>query len=234
MAKLSIGQLAERSGVSRSTLRYYEEQGLLQPTARSNAGYRLYDQEAERTLLFIQRAQRLGFSLNDIQLLLTGLERGALLDETIASVAEQRYLQIERQLTELLVQRHEMGVFLLDLKARAQTEDAAPEDLYQRLIQRVCGHEHSQEQAHATLAWLLDRTGCHLARFGKDQLIRALEGKHIHVWRDGSGYRVLIPGHDPALVEALTEIAALEADCHAHQAPRLDRSDEGMVFSAEG
>ncbi|WP_428099003.1 MerR family transcriptional regulator [Candidatus Rariloculus sp.] len=234
MATLTIGQLANLTRVSTSTLRYYEEQGLLKPSGRTDAGYRIYGPEAERTLMFIQRAQRLGFSLSDIRLLLRGLESGDLLDETVTAVAEERYFAIERQLTELLVQRHEMGVFLLDLKARAQSGRGDSEDLYERLIQRVCGHDHGDSQAQATLAWLLERTGCSLARFGRDQLVRALEGKHIHVWRDGDGYRVLIPGYDPALEEALTEIAALEANCHAHGAPRLESTDEGFLFTAEG
>lgn len=234
MAQLTIGQLAKRAGVSRSTLRYYEEQGLVKPVARSAAGYRLYAPEATQTLLFIQRAQRLGFSLGDIQQLLERLQRGPLLDETAVGLAERRYLQIERQLTELLVQRHEMGVFLRDLKARSGTPSAGPDDVYQRLVRRVCGHEHDPAQAHATLGWLLDRTGCSLASVDRDELIRALKGKHIHVWRDGDGYRVLIPGEEPALEHALGAIAAVEADCHAHAAPRLERSDEGFLFIAEG
>ena len=234
MTKLTIGQLAKLTGVSRSTLRYYEEQGLLEPSGRTAAGYRVYGPEAERTLLFIQRAQRLGFSLSDIRLLLDRLERGDLLDENVTALAEERYVQIERQLTELLVQRHEMGVFLLDLKTRAQAGRGDSQDLYERLVQRVCGHDHGDSQAQATLAWLLDRTGCSLARVGRGQLIRALKGKHIHVWHDGDSYHVLIPGHDPALEEALSEIAALEANCHAHGAPRLESTEEGYLFTAEG
>ncbi len=234
MATLTIGQLAKRAGVSTATLRFYEEQDLLRPSGRTDAGYRIYEPEAERTLLFIQRAQRLGFSLSDIRLLLARLGSGDLLDETVTAVAEKRYFEIERQLTELLVQRHEMGEFLLELRARARSESGDAEVLYERLIQRVCGHDHGDSQAQATLDWLLERTGCSLAHFGRDQLVRALGGKHIHVWRDGDSYRVLIPGHDPVLGDALAEIAALEADCHAHGAPRLERTDEGYQFTAEG
>lgn len=234
MSRLTIGQLAKLAGVSRSMLRYYEEQGLVKPVERTAAGYRLYDADSARTLLFIRRAQRLGFSLGDIQTLLERVERGTLLDETAVALAEERYLAIERQLTELLVQRHEMGALLLDLKARVSGGADGPDDLYERLVQRVCGHADDHSPAQATLDWLLDRTGCSLARFGRAQLVQALEGKHIHVWRDGDGYRVLIPGHDPAVRAALEEIAALEADCHAHAAPRLERTDEGFVFVAEG
>ncbi len=64
---LTIGALAKRARVAPSVLRYYEKEGLLRPGLRSAAGYRLYGPEAERTLLFINRAKRLGFSLDDIR-----------------------------------------------------------------------------------------------------------------------------------------------------------------------
>ena len=62
---ITIGQLARRTGLRTSALRYYEEQGLLQPLARTAAGYRLYDANAEQRVRFIGRAQRLGFSLRN-------------------------------------------------------------------------------------------------------------------------------------------------------------------------
>lgn len=234
MAELTIGELAKLAGVSRSMLRYYEEQGLLKPAARTPAGYRLYERSAAQKLLFIQRAQRLGFSLADIQVLLERLERGALLDETVVQLAERRYLEIERQLTELLVLRHEMGAFLSELSLRAQTGNGDARDLYQQLIRRVCGHEAVRTPARETLAWLLDRTGCRLASIERDELLTALQGRHIHVWRDNDAYKVLVPGHERELEAALAAIARIEADCHAHRAPLLERTDEGFVFVAEG
>lgn len=234
MTRLTIGELAKEAGVSRSMLRYYEEQGLLKPVGRTPAGYRLYSPDAAQTLLFIQRAQRLGFSLGDIQVLLDHLERDARADESVVALAEERYLQIERQLTELLVLRHEMGAFLSDLNVRARTGAGDVDDLYQRLIRRVCGHGPAGSPAREALTWLLDRTGCALASIERDELLTALEGRHIHVWRDDDSYRVLIPGHEPELETALAAIAGVEADCHAHPTPRLERTDEGFMFIADG
>ena len=54
MSMLTIGELARRVGLRTSALRYYEKEGLLEPTERSEAGYRLYAPEAEETL----RAQK--------------------------------------------------------------------------------------------------------------------------------------------------------------------------------
>src|SRR5689334_17498826 len=78
---LTIGELANRTGLRTSALRYYEDQGLLEPAERTAAGYRLYDESAEQTVRFIQRAQRLGFSLTDIGLLLQGMHKRDLTDE---------------------------------------------------------------------------------------------------------------------------------------------------------
>lgn len=78
-----MGQLAERCGVKRSTLRYYERRGLLPPPRRSPSGYRLYPPDAVSTVNFIRRAQGLGFSLGEIAELLAlrssaGLSRAEL------------------------------------------------------------------------------------------------------------------------------------------------------------
>jgi DNA-binding transcriptional MerR regulator len=61
-----IAELAERTGFSPTTLRYYEQIGVLEPPARSPAGYRMYDQAALDRLAFVDRAKRMGFALDDI------------------------------------------------------------------------------------------------------------------------------------------------------------------------
>ena len=70
MPHLTIGKLAERTGVSTDTLRYYEKIDLLKASARSRAGYRLYHYDAVRVVRFIRGAQSLQFSLVDIHGLL--------------------------------------------------------------------------------------------------------------------------------------------------------------------
>ena len=62
---LSIGQVAERSGVAQTALRFYEERGLI--TAERTAGnQRRYPRSVLRRLAFIRTAQRVGLSLEDI------------------------------------------------------------------------------------------------------------------------------------------------------------------------
>ena len=71
MKKLTIGKLAELTGVTSDTLRYYEKMGLIQHTSRSPAGYRLYDFSMVRVIRFIRGAKTLNFSLRDIKRLLS-------------------------------------------------------------------------------------------------------------------------------------------------------------------
>lgn len=62
-----ISELAARSGFTASTLRYYEQVGLLHATQRSAGGYRLYDEPALARLRFIDRAKQLGLPLKEIR-----------------------------------------------------------------------------------------------------------------------------------------------------------------------
>src|ERR1700730_15688831 len=64
---LQIGQVAQKTGLSVDAIRFYEKSGLLPCPARTEGGYRLYQEREVADLEFIQRAQQLGFSLNEIR-----------------------------------------------------------------------------------------------------------------------------------------------------------------------
>lgn len=66
METYTIGQAAGRSGFPASTLRFYEQHGLVEPVGRTDAGYRLYDDRSLARLGFIDRAKQLGCSLEEI------------------------------------------------------------------------------------------------------------------------------------------------------------------------
>jgi MerR family transcriptional regulator, redox-sensitive transcriptional activator SoxR len=66
MVKLSIGDLAARSGVAPSALRFYESEGLIEAT-RSSGGQRRYAREVLRRVAFIRVAQEVGLSLSEIR-----------------------------------------------------------------------------------------------------------------------------------------------------------------------
>lgn len=68
--RLTIGRLASLCGVNADAIRYYERCGLFKPELRSTAGYRLYGADCVRRLNFIRRARDLGFTVDEIGLLL--------------------------------------------------------------------------------------------------------------------------------------------------------------------
>lgn len=72
---MQIGEVAERTGLSLRTIRYYGEVGLVEPSARSRGGFRLYTQEDVETLQLIKRMKPLDFSLEETRELLDALER---------------------------------------------------------------------------------------------------------------------------------------------------------------
>ncbi|HSP54474.1 MAG TPA: MerR family transcriptional regulator [Dehalococcoidia bacterium] len=67
-AYLQIGEVAERTGVTQRTLRFYEEKGLLRPPSRMDGGFRLYSEEDVKRVEMIRRLQDLlGVTLADIK-----------------------------------------------------------------------------------------------------------------------------------------------------------------------
>ena len=64
-ATYTIGRLAKAADVPVSTVRYYEQRGLMEPDERTRSSYRIYSPEALRRLRFIRAAQSSGFTLKD-------------------------------------------------------------------------------------------------------------------------------------------------------------------------
>lgn len=97
-----IGELAKHFGVKADTLRFYEKEGLFSPGLRSPSGYRLYTEEDKRRLHFILRCKRVGFSLKDIEELLSlriGKSEAHCME--VKAVADGKLHQVEEKLAEL-------------------------------------------------------------------------------------------------------------------------------------
>jgi DNA-binding transcriptional MerR regulator len=235
---ITIGELAARVGLRTSALRYYQDQGLLQPLGRTEAGYRVYGPESEMTLRFIQRAQRLGFSLADIRTLLQGWQEGDLSDQAIIATAEQRFLALEQRVTQLLVQQHELELFLQDLRQRAaENEDGSSQTLLSRLIDKVCANPLIQPPGE-TLNMLLDAVECNLSSMEGQQILGRLTRQHVHIWQEEEGYNILVVSDDPKVEDALQALSELEADCQAHahlqEAPEFMHDGEGFLLRVRG
>jgi DNA-binding transcriptional MerR regulator len=98
METLTIADAAARTGFSASTLRYYEQVGLVEPH-RTAAGYRVYDDRSLLRLTFIARAKALGLSLDEIAEL-AGLwdgDRCGPVQERLRAVLDQKIVACDRQ-----------------------------------------------------------------------------------------------------------------------------------------
>ena len=100
-ASLSIGQLAQATGVPAKTIRYYEETGLLQPPSRKKNGYRVYGEKDRHLLRFVKRARDLGFSVEQVGDLLKLWNNRKRKSRDVRQLASEHLLEIERKIAQL-------------------------------------------------------------------------------------------------------------------------------------
>lgn len=98
---LTVGKVAKLAQVSPDTVRYYEKEGLIVPADKSDAGYRLYTQEAVRRLNFIKHAQHCGLSLSEIRELLEIRNRNDSCCLDVRAVAIHKKLHLESKIRAL-------------------------------------------------------------------------------------------------------------------------------------
>ena len=98
-----IAEVAQRSGFTPATLRYYEDIGLLTPASRTDAGYRIYDDTSLDRLQFIARAKQLGCSLDEIAELTTVWDSGrcAPVQERLRATVQAKISDAQHQIAEL-------------------------------------------------------------------------------------------------------------------------------------
>ena len=124
---LTIGDLAERSQVSRDTLRFYERRRLLSAPRRTASGYRLYREDDANRVRFIRRAQTMGLTLEDIQELL----RAQTLETAdqcrrVASRLRARIEAVDEKIAELRAFRAELARGLRDCERAGATPSCCP------------------------------------------------------------------------------------------------------------
>jgi DNA-binding transcriptional MerR regulator len=236
---LTIGQLAEQAGYSKSAIRYYEAEGVITPDKRTASGYRLYKPEALVTLSFIKRAQQLGFSLQDIRQLLA-LQVGEQLESsTLLKLVEERFLEIERHVTNLLIQRHEMALFMQSVYDQVKGRPLLNgEELLSQMVDQVCA-DPFRRPVFQVLDWLLEVTQCHISYDAATALLKKFQGMHFHMWREEDEYTILVVSNDDEVYRALQQLADFEADCNAHRSadsfpPGVTIDEEGYLLKAKG
>lgn len=147
-AYLQIGEVAERTGVTQRTLRFYEEKGLLKPPSRLEGGFRLYSEDDVRRVEQIKRLQTLlGISLADIKDMVEAHEVKHQIKATYRRDAEVS----DRRAKLLRVKEVTTGqVALIDQKLAALRE--MRESLTQQLAQYDVWLQSLEEQARSQAA----------------------------------------------------------------------------------
>jgi MerR family transcriptional regulator, copper efflux regulator len=116
-----IHELAQASGVSAKTIRYYESIGLMPEPPRAENNYRQYPPDALERLRFIVSARSLDFSLTDIAEFLTARDEGTLPCKRVLDSIEGRIADLDRRIAGLLALRDNLS------RVRADGEGLPPD-----------------------------------------------------------------------------------------------------------
>jgi len=151
---MKIGELAKRSGLTQSRIRFYESIGLLKTVERQPNGYRTYPPEAAAVLDLIATAQKAGFSLDEIRTLMpSDLEQwqhGALIEALRRKVAD-----IEALEARLAQSKAQLVALVAEIEARPDDIDCAANA--RRVLTRVLGKETERPTMAAGDARLLGK-----------------------------------------------------------------------------
>ena len=107
-----IGDISQLLGLTVDTLRYYEKIGLLPRVGRNSAGLREYIERDVSRLRFIQRAQKMSFSLAEIAYLLAMRENPQQARDEVRTLTTVKLDEVETRLKDLTLLRNEMRLLL--------------------------------------------------------------------------------------------------------------------------
>ena len=132
-----IGELSDRVGVSAHTIRYYERLRLLEPSKRTESGYRIYGREDEERLCFVQKAKRFGLSLDEIKQLITIRTKGTPPCASLKTMVKQHLDDLDCQIAEMISLRRELASRYEEIeRSLPDASTFATEEIYQG---KICG-----------------------------------------------------------------------------------------------
>ena len=113
---LKIGEVAARSGLTVKTIRFYCDEGLIQPTSRSDGGFRLFNPEALNDLAFIRTLRGLDIPLHDVMKILESRRSGICTCTSLQSTIRSKAGEIEHKITALRAMHVELMELLNHLQ----------------------------------------------------------------------------------------------------------------------
>lgn len=119
---MRIGELAEKARTTTSTLRYYEERGLLPQPERTTTGYRSYGDESVQRLEFIDRARSAGLTLAQTAEILNVRDSGQSPCDHVQGLLDRQLVDIDAQIEKLQALRSN----IVELRAHATATASEP------------------------------------------------------------------------------------------------------------
>ncbi len=110
---LKISELATRTGLTAHTLRFYEKNGLIRASTRSEAGYRYYSEADVRRAEFVKTARNIGFSLDDIsQLLSIRVDKTSHSCQEVTDITRHKLDEVNDKIEELQSMQQTLQILL--------------------------------------------------------------------------------------------------------------------------
>lgn len=129
-----IGPLAKAVGISPDSIRHYERLGLLGPTTRTAAGYRLFSPAAVERLQLVRSAVQAGFALRQLAAFVTERDAGGVPCRKVRATAAEILARMDEQIADLQASRASLRAVLRDWDERlAHTPTNQPAHLLKSL-----------------------------------------------------------------------------------------------------
>ena len=143
-----IRELAKQTGLTTTTIRYYESIGLIPAPQRAENNYRQYTRADADRLRFIMSARSLGFTIEDILAFLTARDDGLLPCQRALDSLDQHLTEIDRRIADLLALRETLLSIRQAAQALPQANDKSEQCVcYLLTVDRQSGHVLIQQEA---------------------------------------------------------------------------------------
>ena len=110
---LKIGELASKTGLTAHTIRFYEKNGLINASRRSEAGYRYYAETDVRQAEFVKTARKIGFSIDDVATLLSiRVDKRNHTCQDVTDITQRKLNDVNEKISELLSMQQTLQILL--------------------------------------------------------------------------------------------------------------------------
>jgi MerR family redox-sensitive transcriptional activator SoxR len=140
MAQLTISAVAQEVGLKPSAIRYYEDIGLL-PRPQRLSSQRRYDSTVLYRLSVIQRAQRVGFTLEEIRKLFLGFETGARASERWRKLSQKKLEELEMKMEEVAAMQKLLKS--MTSNCRCETLEQCGKAIFEKGAKRIAPNSHT-------------------------------------------------------------------------------------------